>query len=385
MLRPVEILLIVFILGAFLVFFGLLTVGILFLARASGRRMGRQRDAAVAALGLRAEGRRGLVGERDGVPVRVRHATEGSGDNRRSYTYVEAELDPPLRLGLNLRAQRWLGARFSELFGSDVKLGDPRLDEAFHINAVEQEELPRFLAFPEFRETLMQAWASNSRFWITDDVVHVSFSGHTYAPERLESPLAWVVAMAKNAREARRRMGPTAREQAVIASWGGLAGSLGWTFDTERLSLDGSRGRLRFHVVPLLQRKGWSTRFRIDFPRPLGASLSLTREGSLTPVARWFGMQDIEVGDPRFDSTFVVKGEDKNAVRHLLGDAAIRDGLVTLMGAAKSLRVADDHIDAVAQGLVEDAARLQSSLDSVADLADRLVVRVSAPSQGAYR
>jgi hypothetical protein len=39
------------------------------------------------------------------------------------------------------------------------------------------------------------------------------------------------------------------------------------------------------------------------------ARLSLRREGPLQQLRKWMGAQDIELGDPNFDNTFIVEGQ----------------------------------------------------------------------------
>lgn len=60
------------------------------------------------------------------------------------------------------------------------------------------------------------------------------------------------------------------------------------------------------------------TRFRVSYPASLNIGLRLTREGMLTSVAKFFGAQDIELGDATFDGSVVVKGRDASRVRDFL-------------------------------------------------------------------
>jgi len=365
-----------------------LPIGLIVWAMGRPKRLKRRLFVAGEQLGmqLRVDGyRRSLHGWRDGVEVRVRHVTEGSGDNKSSWTYVEALLDPPLRLGLNARARGWLGAALGDLFGEQLTVGDVELDRSFSLRAIEASELPRFLGDAALRDIMIRARSVARRFWMTDDVVHVSFSGYTTQAGRLESALKWVVAVAKEAERARRAMGPTAREQRVIDVWTPLAQQEGWTFDRESLAMGGERERIRIQVVPQLGPKGWSTRFRAELPRPLGVDLRLSRQGTLSALGRLFGMQDIEVGDHRFDGAFVVKGIGAEQVRAVLANQQLRDRLVDLLGKARSLDVQDTHVDAVAQGLVSEARDVRACVDKVATIAELLLASVQAPSEGAYR
>ena len=69
--------------------------------------------------------------------------------------------------------------------------------------------------------------------------------------------------------------------------------------------------------------------------RPTGLGLRLFREGVLSGVTRFVGMQDITLGDPRFDERFVVQGKPEAAVRELLTEP-VRDALVAIQDQAAS-------------------------------------------------
>jgi hypothetical protein len=335
--------------------------------------------------GLAPQGRRCVAGSRGGVHCSIRQVTEGSGDNSSSWTYVEAEIDPPLRLGLNLRKKGWLGQAFSELLGArDVTVGDAHFDASFNLNAIERDEVAR-LFDENLRAALMRAHGALRRMWMTDDRVHASFGGWSVDEVRILAYLDAVTHLANEAKRARRSMGPTTRERSVLANWGGLAQVSEYRFDEESLTLEGERGRHRFAVVPVLGPSGWSTRFRVSFGRPLGVALQLRKEHALASVGRLFGFSDIEVGDPRFDDVFSIRGTDPDAIRAIFSDPALRERLLALFAGAKSLEVQDELIDAVAMGLVSNSADLARSLDRVVEVAEGLRSSVEAPRVGAYR
>jgi len=60
------------------------------------------------------------------------------------------------------------------------------------------------------------------------------------------------------------------------------------------------------------------TRFRVSYPHSLDLGLRLTRQGLLSGIGRFFGTQDIEVGDEGFDDAIVVKGRDPEHVKEFL-------------------------------------------------------------------
>jgi hypothetical protein len=60
------------------------------------------------------------------------------------------------------------------------------------------------------------------------------------------------------------------------------------------------------------------TRFRVSYPHSLDLGLRLTKQGMLSGIGKFFGTQDIEVGDEGFDDAVVVKGRDPERVKEFL-------------------------------------------------------------------
>src|SRR5438094_4249332 len=57
------------------------------------------------------------------------------------------------------------------------------------------------------------------------------------------------------------------------------------------------------------------TRMRAPFVNPGGFRFTIYRHGFFSDVAKWLGMQDIQVGFEPFDTDFIVKGTDEAMVR----------------------------------------------------------------------
>lgn len=72
-------------------------------------------------------------------------------------------------------------------------------------------------------------------------------------------------------------------------------------------------------MVPVLSTK-WSA-LRPTVP---ARRFSVQRASFAASVAEWFGRLDIQVDDPTFDETFVLKGETPDFVRAVFADAALR-------------------------------------------------------------
>lgn len=59
------------------------------------------------------------------------------------------------------------------------------------------------------------------------------------------------------------------------------------------------------------------TMFTVPPPAPLAVNVELTHEGVPQKIAKFFGAQDIVLGDPAFDKTYMVKGTDEALVKKL--------------------------------------------------------------------
>jgi hypothetical protein len=66
------------------------------------------------------------------------------------------------------------------------------------------------------------------------------------------------------------------------------------------------------------------TRLRAPYVNPEGFTFQIYRTDFFTGLGKAFGMQDIEVGHPRFDDAFVIKGNSERRVRRLFANDRIR-------------------------------------------------------------
>jgi hypothetical protein len=53
------------------------------------------------------------------------------------------------------------------------------------------------------------------------------------------------------------------------------------------------------------------TRMRAPYVNPDGFRFTIYRRGMFSGIAKFFGMQDIEIGDAAFDADFIIKGTDE--------------------------------------------------------------------------
>ena len=67
------------------------------------------------------------------------------------------------------------------------------------------------------------------------------------------------------------------------------------------------------------------TRIRAPYVNPGGFRFTVYRAHLFSDVAKWLGMQDVEVGHEPFDEDFIIKGTDEEKLRELFANAKIRD------------------------------------------------------------
>lgn len=67
------------------------------------------------------------------------------------------------------------------------------------------------------------------------------------------------------------------------------------------------------------------TRLRAPYVNPDGFRFTIYRRGLFTGIAKWFGMQDVDVGQAGFDDHFVIKGSDAARLRVLFDDPKLRE------------------------------------------------------------
>lgn len=67
------------------------------------------------------------------------------------------------------------------------------------------------------------------------------------------------------------------------------------------------------------------TRMRAPFVNKDGLYFKVYRESIFSGAGRFFGMQDLQIGNPFFDDAFVIKGNNEAKVRLLLADPNLQE------------------------------------------------------------
>ena len=125
------------------------------------------------------------------------------------------------------------------------------------------------------------------------------------------------------------------------------------------------------------------TRLRAPYVNPDGFRFTISRKHMFSSVARWLGMQDVQVGHEPFDDDFIIKGTSEDKLRELFSSPRLRE-LVSGQPEIK-LTVHDDEgwfgpefpegVDElifIAGGVIKDIDRLKQLYELFAETLDQL-------------
>lgn len=105
------------------------------------------------------------------------------------------------------------------------------------------------------------------------------------------------------------------------------------------------------------------TKIITRFNKQLPSGLKIYQETAiLSDIGKFFGGQDIEINAPKFDDTFIVKGEPEEAVRRLL-TPPVRGALLRYNDVT-DLCLDEDAIIHRERGLARDAGHIRHILDA---------------------
>ncbi len=172
--------------------------------------------------------------------------------------------------------------------------------------------------------------------------------------------------------------------------WGDVAGALGLSYGTS-LTMPVLAGMYRGRAVRLDQATQRSdravrTRVVVGLERGPGGRLSVSPQAApINLVAKYFGAQDVEVGDAAFDARFMVKSQPPTFALSVLADAAVRQKLlaervpflVEMEGQALRFEIGDccETADDRMRHIAVDGDRVRALLDLGCDFAAALDAR----------
>ena len=149
---------------------------------------------------------------------------------------------------------------------------------------------------------------------------------------------------------------------------------------------------LDVHVVPAGKAHIPMTRIRAPYVNPTGFRFTVYRKSTFSGIAKVFGMQDIEIGDPRFDDDFIIKATDESLVRALLASPRLRDLMVQQTSIHLTVRDDEgwfavrfpegvDELHFEVAGVITDIERLAQLYRLFAETLDQLT-RIGAAYDG---
>ncbi len=134
------------------------------------------------------------------------------------------------------------------------------------------------------------------------------------------------------------------------------------------------------------------TRMRCAYINKDDFRFTIYPEGLFTDLAKYFGMQDIEIEDKIFDDTFVLKSKNPDKIKALFTDANIKNDFLALADLSQfQVKVRDDegfwgqsfpdgvdelYLEVV--GILKDLEKLKIMFKLFAEIMDRLCEMGSA-------
>lgn len=125
------------------------------------------------------------------------------------------------------------------------------------------------------------------------------------------------------------------------------------------------------------------TRIRAPYVNPDGFRFTVYRKGLFSEIAKWFGMQDIQVGYPPIDQDFIFKSNQPSKLQGLFSNSRIRE--LIAMQPEINFSVKDDEgffgpsfpegVDELCfltRGVIKDLERLKLLYELFAETLDQL-------------
>ncbi|MBI3204993.1 MAG: hypothetical protein HYZ29_25880 [Myxococcales bacterium] len=279
----------------------------------------------------------------------------------------------PRSLGLDLRL-RHRGAL--NAYGGVPVVSDD-FDHVFQVEALHADQA-RGLLSAEAGAQLMTGASRGYYLKLDDDGLSLSVDA-ARGVDRSATALTWLIETAQAIVLARAGLRRPELEQRVHDSFTALAQGLGGRVEGDELHLDLEEGEL-VSFVDHVTGKQFRTRLTLVFDKPLPVDLRLGLESEQSFFAR-FKHKDLQLGDDRFDRTFVVFGEPEDEVKGVI-DAELRRTLVELSASVDSFTLTPTELELGVNSALSDRDALGNLVDAMRNVARALCPR---RGQGAYR
>jgi hypothetical protein len=114
------------------------------------------------------------------------------------------------------------------------------------------------------------------------------------------------------------------------------------------------------------------TRLRATFPGNNGFRFNVFRKGFFGDLAKFMGMQDIEIGYPEFDRNFIIQGNDATRLTALLSHDRIRELIAAQPEIQLSLSDSDNELCFAVPIVIRDLDRLKQLFELFTESLDVL-------------
>ena len=112
------------------------------------------------------------------------------------------------------------------------------------------------------------------------------------------------------------------------------------------------------------------TRMRAPYEDPSDFRFTIYRKGLFTGLAKWLGMQDVNVGYEPFDEAFVIKGTNEGMLRALFSDTKLRELVEKQKDIHFTVKKGALHFHVT--GVIKDIERLKLLFDLFGETLERL-------------
>jgi hypothetical protein len=249
----------------------------------------------------------------------------GHGPKRRLVTWGVLDMDQALGLGLVIRRRGLSNRLFRRRKGPRIRIDDD-LDKRLEIHG-DDPARTRALFTPSVTAKLSTLMAHWPDVVVTDQSIRVHLPKPEASTERLERLVEFMIGLSDAIASARQGITPPERLGAHLEALSKLGTTLQLDIEPALPALKGDADGKRMTITPRRDGEGYSFDIRIYFEARVDTGFRLSSQQA--PDGYWSVGQDIQVGDPEFDSIFVVKGYDPAKVRAKL-TAEVRQRLLVL-------------------------------------------------------
>lgn len=321
------------------------------------------------------------------VCVGVRSYTTGSGKNRQThyFTFIDIVFDVPLKRGLAVRPAGGVSRFFGSLFGQrDIQIGDAQFDKDFRIDGVDPQQVSQLLLFGKMRAMLPRTYPNKFVPSLSDDRTRLEASGIVVDASVLAPQLSSAVALHRELVASWSRLPLSLEQRAIEAGWQHVASTRRLTLDLPNMIMHGAIDDVAVRLEVVLSKDNFVTLVAAGFNPPLAVGLAMSRHGALSSVSKFFGAQDLEVGDADFDKRYIIKGKDHTRVKQIFASEA-RGGLHHLDEISEELAVDDNRILITLPGAVGEHTEIEALVETISKTANAMVKFRRPVSAGPFR